>query len=141
MIVTRAQYDLAGRGPCVASDGGTHFASVVVGRVPNVPADDTPDTPENMLDAEAAFLDARERLADIPVDVVITNHVMGLYELAAIHLSAQPPRLHEASLAINAVGCLVEGMGPDLGEEYETLVAALSNIRLAFVQIKGATTA
>lgn len=92
-------------------------------------------------DAEAAFREARERLADIPVEVVITNHVMGLYELAAIHLSAQPPRLAEAALAINAVGCLVEGIGSDLGDEYETLAAALSNIRLAFVQIKGAASA
>jgi hypothetical protein len=64
---------------------------------------------------------------------------MGLYELAAIHLSAQPPRLAEAALAIDAVACLVEGLEGRLGEEQPTLKMALDNIRIAFVQIKDAT--
>jgi hypothetical protein len=85
-----------------------------------------------------ALAEARQRLADVPPEVVVVNHVMGLYELAAIHLSAEPPRLAEAALAIDAVACLVEGLGDRLGAEHETLTTALSNIRLAFVQIKGA---
>ncbi|MEQ1700510.1 MAG: hypothetical protein ABMA25_10380 [Ilumatobacteraceae bacterium] len=88
-------------------------------------------------DAQQAIADARDRLAEVPAEVVVSNHVMGLYELAAIHLTAEPPRLHEAALAIDAVGCLVEGLGERLGEDSDTLAAALSNIRLAFVQIKG----
>jgi hypothetical protein len=36
---------------------------------------------------------------------------------------------------------LVEGLGERLGPEIATLTAALSNIRLAFVQIKAATIA
>lgn len=87
--------------------------------------------------AEEALSDARRRLADVPAEVVVVNHVMGLYELAAIHLSATPARLEEAALAIDAVACLVEGLGGRLGDEHETLATALSNIRLAFVQIKG----
>lgn len=86
---------------------------------------------------EAVLEDTRRRLREVPAEVVIVNHVMGLYELAAIHLSATPPRLGEAALAIDAVGCLVEGLGARLGEEHETLASALGNIRLAFVQIKG----
>jgi hypothetical protein len=46
--------------------------------------------------------------------------------------------LVEAALAIDAVACLVEGLGPRLGDELATLNDALGNIRLAFVQIKGA---
>ena len=92
-------------------------------------------------DAQDAIHDVRNRLADVPAEVVVSNHVMGLYELAAIHLSAEPPALHEAALAIDAVGCLVEGLGERLGEDSETLANALSNIRLAFVQIKNAATA
>ncbi|MDO8362422.1 MAG: hypothetical protein Q7V88_05960 [Actinomycetota bacterium] len=88
-------------------------------------------------DAQEAMHDARRRLAGIPAEVVVSNHVMGLYELAAIHLSAEPPALVEAALAIDAVGCLVEGLGERLGPDSETLRNALSNIRLAFVQIKG----
>ena len=91
-----------------------------------------------LYDAQRALLDARERLAGVPAEVVVSNHVMGLYELAAIHLSAEPPALHEAALAIDAVGCLVDGLGDRLGDDSQTLRDALSNIRLAFVQIKGA---
>ena len=87
-------------------------------------------------DAQDAIREARQRLADVPAEVVVTNHVMGLYELGAIHLSAQPPRLVEAALAIDAMGCLVEGLGERLGADSVTMAEALSNIRLAFVQIK-----
>lgn len=87
--------------------------------------------------AQAALADSRSRLAEVPVEVMVTNHAVGLYELAAIHLSATPPRLFESALAIDALACLVEGLGARLGEEYPVLSEALSNIRLAFVQIKG----
>ena len=73
----------------------------------------------------------------MPAEVVVTNHVMGLYELAAIHLSATPPDLHQSVLAIDAVACLVDGLGERLGDDYATMQDALNNIRLAFVQIKG----
>lgn len=92
-----------------------------------------------MADAAEALAESRQRLAEVPAHVVVVNHVMGLYELAAIHLSAEPPRLAEAALAIDAVACLVEGLEGRLGEEQSTLKMALDNIRLAFVQIKDAT--
>ena len=104
--------------------------------IPHVSSEDTESVVE---DAQNALKDARARLAEIPAETVVVNHVMGLYELAAIHLGATPPRLGEASLAIDAVACLVEGLGERLGPESSTLVVALSNIRLAFVQIKAAT--
>jgi hypothetical protein len=88
-------------------------------------------------DAEEAMAAARARLAEVPADVVVANHAMGLYELAAIHLSATPPRLADAALAIDAFGCLVEGLGDRLGPDAAVLRDALSNIRLAFVQLKG----
>jgi hypothetical protein len=87
-------------------------------------------------DAQAAIEDARRRLAEAPPEVVVTNHVMGLYELAAIHLSADQPNLPAAALAIDAVACLVDGLGDRLGPDVATLRDALANIRLAFVQIK-----
>ena len=101
--------------------------------IPHVSSDDTESVVE---DVQNALNDAKARVAEVPVETVVVNHVVGLYELAAIHLGASPPRLHEASLAIDAVGCLVEGLGDRLGEETPTLSLALSNIRLAFVQIK-----
>lgn len=94
------------------------------------------DTDSVVEDAQKALNEARARLAEIPAQTVVVNHVMGLYELAAIQLGAAPPRLSGASLAIDAVACLVEGLGERLGPESATLTAALANIRLAFVQIK-----
>jgi hypothetical protein len=98
-----------------------------------------PEQLDALAEAEQAMADARSRLTDVPAEVVVTNHVMGLYELAAIHLSANPPDLAQSALAIDAVACLVDGLGDRLGEEAATLQDALNNIRLAFVQIKGQT--
>jgi hypothetical protein len=81
-----------------------------------------------------AIAEARQRLAEVPASVVVTNHAMGLFELAAIHLSADPVRLTDAQLAIDALGLMVDGLGDRLGEHYETLQAALGNIRLVYVQ-------
>jgi hypothetical protein len=92
-------------------------------------------------DAREAMDDVRRQLATVPADVVVANHVMGLYELAAIHLSANPPDLVSAALAIDAVACLVEGLGDRLGPDAPTLRDALGNIRIAFVQIKAQATA
>ena len=87
---------------------------------------------------EAEMEAVRAQLARVPASQVIANHAMGLYELGAIHLSQQPPNLAEAVLAIDAMATLVEGLGERLGEAQPTLAAALTQIRLAFVQIKGA---
>ncbi|MEO6570038.1 MAG: hypothetical protein ABIO83_00675, partial [Ilumatobacteraceae bacterium] len=51
---------------------------------------------DHAADVEEAMADARSRLARVPAEVVVTNHVMGLYELAAIHLSAPTPDLVSA---------------------------------------------
>lgn len=83
-----------------------------------------------------ALEDARRRVSEAPAETVVANHAMGLYELAAIHLSAQPPRLVEAALGIDALACLVEGLGDRMGENSGILKDALHQIRLAFVQIK-----
>lgn len=96
-----------------------------------------PETDDTAAEALEAVADARRRLAEVPASVVVTNHAMGLFELAAIHLSAEPVRLHDASLAIDALSLIVEGLGERLGEHHDTLVAALSNIRLVFVQKSG----
>lgn len=104
------------------------------------PTDSEDFDPGALTDAQTELEETRRRIADAPANVVVVNHVMGLYELAAIHLSANPPRLDEAVLAIDAVACLVEGLGERLGEEYPTMRDALSNIRLAVVQVKGSET-
>ena len=87
-------------------------------------------------DAQDALEDARRRIAEVPAQVVVVNHLMGLYELAAIHLSSVSPKLDEASLAIDALAALVERLGDRLGEETATMRDALSNIQMVYVQMK-----
>lgn len=100
-----------------------------------------PEEQQEIAEAQRAMEESRARLSSVPAEVVVTNHVMGLYELAAIHLSSDEPDLTQAALAIDAVACLVDGLGDRLGEDAGTMADALNNIRLAFVQIKGQTTA
>jgi len=87
-------------------------------------------------EAQSALEDARRRIAEAPAQVVVVNHLMGLYELAAIHLSSVPPKLDDASLAIDALSALVERLGDRLGDHTETMRDALSNIQMVFVQMK-----
>ena len=105
-------------------------------------SDDVPGleelSPEEREQAEALAQEmnaVREQLASAPAAVVVANHLMGLYELAAIHLSQQPPNLSEASLAIDALGAVIEALPNRLGEAETTLRDALHQIRLAYVQI------
>src|SRR5579863_1373407 len=70
-------------------------------------------TPEEMQERLAQL---QEQLARTPAEVVVANHAFGLFELAALHLSLQPPQLDQASLAIDALAALVEGLGERLGD-------------------------
>jgi hypothetical protein len=96
-------------------------------------------SPEQQAEAEAIaaqMAQVREQLAQVPAAQVVANHAMGCYELAAIHLSDQPPRFAEAQIAIDAFGALVEVLDGRLGPDEVTLRDALAQLRLAFVQVK-----
>lgn len=95
-------------------------------------------SPEEREQAEAMvgeMNEVRAQLAGAPAAMVVANHAMGLYELAAIHLSQQPPNLPEAKIAVDAFGALVETLAGKLGNDESTLTDALAQIRLAFVQL------
>lgn len=81
--------------------------------------------------------EVREQLLSAPAAVVIANHAMGLYELAAIHLTAESPKLHEAVLAVDALNALVTSLEGRLGEAEPTLREALSQLRAAYLEVKG----
>ena len=86
----------------------------------------------------AQMRELEERLAATPASVVVANHAYGLFELAALHLGRRPPNFEEAQVAIDAMGALVEGMGPRLGDHAKQLEEGLTQLRLAFVQVKNA---
>ena len=85
----------------------------------------------------------RAELAATPVSDLVANHAVGLWQLAVLHLTPEEgtePDLQEASLAIDAMASLVEGLGERLGANAEPLRDALSQLQLAFVQVRDRTT-
>jgi hypothetical protein len=87
---------------------------------------------------EAELAEVQRQLLETPASVIIANHAIGLFQLAALHLNQQPPNFVDAQLAVDALGAIVEGLGDRLGPDEEPLKDALAQIRLAFVQIKAA---
>ena len=85
--------------------------------------------------------EARDRLLATPAAVIVANHAMGLYELAALHLSQQDPDFKEATVAIDGLAAIVEGLKGRLGEAEPTLTEALDQVRMGFVQLKAKTAA
>ena len=99
-------------------------------------------SPEEREEAErimAEMAETQRRLAGMPAADVVANHAMGLYELAAIHLSQPTPQLADASVAIDALAALVGAVGDRFGENLPVLRNALSNLQSAYVQIKDAS--
>jgi hypothetical protein len=97
-------------------------------------------TPEEREQAEqllAEMAETQRRLAAMPAAEVVANHAMGLYELAAIHLSQPTPQLEDASIAIDAMQALVDAVGRRFGENERVLREALSNLQMAYVKLKG----
>ena len=104
--------------------------------------DHAPLTPEQEEQARAVakeLADARARLLETEVSTVLTNHGLGIYELAAIHLTAEQPDLVEAKLAIDGLAALVNGLEGRLGDGEPTLRDALQQAQMAFVQLSAAT--
>ena len=92
-------------------------------------------------EVQAALAEARRVLAT-PVLDHIGGHAMALFELAALHLEREAatggqekPDLAEASLAIDAMAALVEGLGDKLQPYRAQLEGALNQLRMAFVQV------
>src|SRR5437588_13010065 len=83
---------------------------------------------------EAELAEVQRQLLETPAAVVIANHCIGLFQLAALHLEQDPPNLVEAKVAIDAMGGVVETLGSRLGEDEPSLRDALTQLRLAYVQ-------
>lgn len=106
------------------------------------PTDVLRDDERAQLEAmQAEMAEVRAQLLGAPAAVVVANHAMGVYELAAIHLTAEQPKLAEASLAIDALAALLEGLDGRLGEAEPTLREALAQLRAAYLEVRGRTEA
>src|SRR5215207_8546344 len=93
----------------------------------------TAEEQASLEEAARQVAEIRAQLAGAPPEQVLGNHLIGMYELAAIHLSQDPPGLEAARLAIDALGAVLDACQGRLGELEPTLVGARSQIQLAFV--------
>lgn len=107
------------------------------GRVGGPSLDDL--SPEERARAEqmiAEMAEVQRQVLAAPASQVVTNHVAGFYELAALHLSQPEPKFEEAQLAIDAMAAVVDAVGSRLGENEAPLRDAVRQIQMAFVQRK-----
>lgn len=125
--------------------GGEHPVDKGGSAEPSSPPPGQPEmTPEQEAEAREIaeqMAQVREQLSQVPAAQVVANHAMGCYELAAIHLSADPPKFAEAQLAIDAFAALVQVLKGKLGPDEATLNDALQQLQMAFVQVKAAAEA
>lgn len=99
------------------------------------------DADEDGLDGalEEEMARVRAEIASTPAVDIVANHVIGLWNLAVLHLDPegdQGRRLSEASIAIDAMGGIVDGLGDRLGDHAAPLRDALAQLRLAYVEIQ-----
>jgi hypothetical protein len=96
-----------------------------------------PDDGEEFDDlSEDELRQVTEELLSVPAGAVVANHCIGLFQLAALHLSQRPPNMAEAKLAIDALTGVVEAVAEQLGPDGTTLREALSSIQMAYVQVQ-----
>jgi hypothetical protein len=99
-------------------------------------------SPEERARAEqliGEMAEAQRQLVEAPIDVVLGNHLIGFYELAALHLQQDPPNLTQAQMAIDALAAVLHELTGRLGDTEEPLRNALSQIQAAFVEVKSRT--
>ena len=124
--------------PAPAGDGGAPPADGPPGGSDGPPRRRGPASPEEEAAIREQLAELSERISAAPPEEIVANHAFGLFELAAIHLSRQPPHLEATRLAIDGFAALVETLGDRLGGHAPSLREALSQIRLAYVQIASA---
>jgi hypothetical protein len=109
------------------------------GSPPAGPPAGPPDGPVDEAELAAEMHRVRAELAATPVEDLVANHAVGLWQLAVLHLvpdGDEPPRLDHAAVAIDAFAAIVETLGSRLAPHEEPLRDALGQLRMAFVQVQ-----
>jgi hypothetical protein len=79
----------------------------------------------------------QEQVQRTPGKVLVSNHCMGFFEIAALYLSIDPPRLADARLAIDAFAGVIDALGPRLDEAEKPMNDALAQLRLGYLEAGG----
>jgi hypothetical protein len=88
---------------------------------------------DELTEAEMAVI--KEQLLNTPIEMQVANHAVGLYELAAFHLSLDQPRLAEASVCLDGLAGMLDALAGRLGPYEAQLRSQLTQIRLYFVSL------
>ena len=91
---------------------------------------------ENMTEEQIAEMvdKVRGEVLNTPAIQIILNHLSGLAELAAIHLSVDQPDLESAKLAIDCLEAIVEKIKDKVDDEISNAVTTmLSQLQVAWV--------
>lgn len=110
------------------------------------PGDEPPgDEPAASSEEIAALRAVHAKLVATPVEDVIANHALGIWQLALVHLGVITPpdadgrpveaNLAAAGLAIDALAALVDGLGERLGAHEPVLRDALTQAQMLFVEV------
>ncbi len=96
-----------------------------------------PPGPPGELDEEQ-MREMLSRLAATPVEAIVTQFAVELQEICVLHLGLageRPESLLQAALALDAMASLSEGLGDRLAPNTDALRQAVSQLRLAYVEI------
>ncbi len=78
------------------------------------------------------------RLAETPVEAIVTQFAVELQEITVLHLglsAERPESLPQAAIALDAMGALVDALGDRLGPNAEPLRQAVAALRLGYVEV------
>jgi hypothetical protein len=95
-------------------------------------------SPEERAQAEqmvAEMAEVQRQILAAPAEQLVANHVVGLYELAAIHLGQPEPDLVATRLAVDAMTAVLAATEGRLGPDEGSLRQALTQLQMAFVQV------
>ncbi len=95
---------------------------------------DTADPTEAEAREVAELMAIQAQILATPCAMVVADHCMSLYELAALYLSPDPPQLADARVAIDSLAALIDVLGPTLGEHEGALKQGLSQLRIGWVE-------
>jgi hypothetical protein len=96
----------------------------------------TPEQRAEVEEAVAEMAESQRQLLATPIEHMIAQHIIGLRELAILHLQQPAPDFTAAQAAIDAIAGIVDGVGAGLGELHEPLKLDVSNLQMAFVSRK-----
>ncbi|MEA2842524.1 MAG: hypothetical protein QOJ69_195 [Actinomycetota bacterium] len=95
---------------------------------------DTADPTEAEARELAELMAIQAQILATPCAMVVADHCMSLYELAALYLSPDPPQLADARVAIDSLAALIDVLGSKLGEHESALKQGLSQLRNGWVE-------